>query len=729
MSIKNLASKLFSLGILFLIVTSISEVTYLWENAFYLIIPARRFLIIPGLIFIASALILNKFNIKDLKYEPIVYGLGVVFLFISDWFYNDYGFLQAPSIRGTILLLAIVIFPFYFNNKKINWSLISIISIAFLIVNFLLESEGRIIFSDDHSTFLHRLILLKDNFPNIPIYDPLWNGGYDQRYFFATGALNYFFLTLPITYFFDPEIVYNYCFIFIVFVLPPIITYLSARIAKVSVETSWIATILSLSVGFLWYRWCLQYGTMGFIVSTILVPLNIVLSARIVNVKEKTPLVLALLFAISFTLMLFWSASGLVFIPIILLGIWKILRNNLLKHNHVKLIIALLLTLNVPWIVSFWSVSNVSKFIVAEESATSTDSTKEYVNNRSKKFKHKTEDIDLVKVVNEARSNLSTFNPLMIIFVIPGLFLLKRAYRLPFMLTLSWLLFLGTFCVKLKPQLELDRMLIILFMSACIPSALAIKKLFEDVNANSTLSRLFKLSVVTLTAATLISMPISVSSIIKRRTTNYYNFSDKLSKDLINTISSYKNNNSRVIFTGCIIHEIDGGHIAPLTEFTEVPIIASSPVHNLWWYKQIFPPEFISRRDEGKEEYMDLYNVSVVFAHEPKWREYFKQRSDKYKFIKQINSFSVFERLNYTPNYFLKGKGKILEQTNHSVKLQMHSDNAVIKFNYFPFLESDFCTLSEEKISDSVSFVKISECKKGTTLSIKSKPAWKRIKF
>jgi len=67
---------------------------------------------------------------------------------------------------------------------------------------FISYADGRLLFSDDHPSFLYRLQLLMDEFPSIPFYNTEWNAGYSAREFFPSGVLNVFFLSAPILYFF-----------------------------------------------------------------------------------------------------------------------------------------------------------------------------------------------------------------------------------------------------------------------------------------------------------------------------------------------------------------------------------------------------------------------------------------------------------------------------------------------------------------------------------------------
>ena len=258
--------------VLLILAVVIGDLEY-WLPGGGLIFPARRFYILPAALLLLLGVAIAPKNILSFKPNILLISSGLFVFFFSSWMHNDYGLIHAVDGRGLIILFSLIALGLFLADIKINWSLCALSLLALLVVCFLVEANGRLITSDDHLTFLHRLQLLKSNFPNIPNYDPLWNGGYDQRYYFATGALAFYFICWPLIAFFEPITVYNFCVILVGIILPFASVYLAARTLKCSVNASWIAAILSLAPCAEWYRWILQYGTMGFITSSARLPL------------------------------------------------------------------------------------------------------------------------------------------------------------------------------------------------------------------------------------------------------------------------------------------------------------------------------------------------------------------------------------------------------------------------------------------------------------------------
>ena len=175
--------------------------------------------------------------------------------------------------------------------------------------------------------------------------------------------------------------------------------------------------------------------------------------------------------------------------------------------------------------------------------------------------------------------------------------MLPTAYRLPLFLVAAWLSFLGIFLVEVKPQLELDRMLVILSLVSCIPAAKAIEQLMQSVIDSATHRedklKFIRYPLAAFTFSFLVAAPVSATSTIRNRSLYKASFQTNFTQELNSLMTRYQDS-GRVLFSGCIIHEMDGGHLAPFTELSGSSIIASSPVHNLWWYTQIFPDEYLS---------------------------------------------------------------------------------------------------------------------------------------
>ncbi|MEZ4754011.1 MAG: hypothetical protein R3A13_06815 [Bdellovibrionota bacterium] len=715
----NKALNLISVGVLILVISLLSGNLKFLDHSGFTIIPSAKFGLALGLLICISGFLLNKSLPKSLNL--ISFSLGLLILILSNWIVHTYNLVQGPWIRGEIFTLSVVSFIcLQLQPRKFIKSL-PYIAIVILLYAFFSTSAGRLLHSDDHPTFLYRLSLLKATFPNIPFYSPIWNGGFDARDFFATGALNIFAIASPIIYLFPLEESYNIIVAGILFALVPICTWFAVRIVGGCRSAAGIASVLSISGSLLWYRWALVYGTMGFVTTTALIPLALSLTVKILGDPSEKSWKFILLTAAVITLMLFWSLSGIALLPILFFGFIYIRR--WIGSKKIICLALLLCILNLPWISVFWSVSKVSTFIHSE-TAQQTEDGETIVpkHPQDNTYKREVGNINLKKSLKVLRVDSVSANPLLLLLALPGILLIEKRYRLMFIAVYLWLGFLGTILVPLKPQLELDRMLIMLYQLLALPTALSIRKLLRDTEQSSKFVKILPAFVIGL----LLTAVFSTASIISNRTLDQHHYQTPLVDNLEQAIKQ-NTTTGRVIFSGFILHELDGGHIGPLAISTKKPLIASSQLHDMWKYKQVFPSEYISNGDTGIEKYLELYNVETVIAHERAWRNYFYERPEKYLPVWKEDLFHMFKVINYTSNYFLEGQGEITEQKINAVHLIPKTKDLIIKFNYFPFLKSNNCILEKEKISLHVSFIKLKDCTLDQEVIIDSVSAFKRI--
>lgn len=652
---------------------------------------------------------------------PAGVGLGgILLVFASDWLDNPYSLLRGPSIRGEILLGTIAAGALLYRGRTDWIRYVSFMCMLGLFGTLVYASRGALIFSDDHPVFLQRLILLKQNFPAIPFFNPLWNAGIDQRDFFATGALNVFLILSPLIYLLDLSRYYTVVIATLLFAVVPGAIALATWLYGRSRLQASIAAMLAVGNSLLWYRWALKYGTLGFICSSSLIPLVLVLATLLTDRESRWSLRNSLLLIASTTLMLLWSPTGLVCIP---LGLWSLLRLRILVGERRRLLsVAGILAINIPWILLFLSVSRVSNYV-----------SKETIASRRVVYSAPETSATMEKPVEQAAGTArvihkivhdwaSSENPLILFLTIPGLFLLRRPFALTLGGSILWAALLGTVGSIKMPQLELDRMLLIAGLIATIPCSLLLEWAVMSFSRGSLLHRLLT----ALTVGMLCATPFSTASILVNRTVEHYQTATPLVQNLSDAIRLW-GGQGRVLFSGFILHELNGGHVAPLAFWTDHELIASSHVHDKWWYTNVIPESYLARGDSGVEEYLDLLNVTAVVAHERTWIQYFQNRPALYRQRWAQDRFTIFERSVPSPSFLLQGKGEVLSRTSSSITVKAETPDIVLKYNYYPFLTSSACALSSESIDDQMSFIRLSGCPTGVPIVIHSRPGWTRI--
>ena len=394
-----------------------------------------------------------------------------------------------------------------------------------------------------------------------------------------------------------------------------------------------------------------------------------------------------------------------------------LLAESTAKKVCARLALVLLL-LNIPWIVLFWRGANVSSILSSERPA-QVESFKEQDQNYVKQryFKHKAGQINLEDTLKELRDAATRTNPLLLILALPGLLALEPRVRSLFVLTSVWLLFMGSALVPLKPQLELDRMLVVLAFVSALPAALALSRIFEK--AVESREGVAKQLLPSIAGGFLLCGVVPVLSILDNRTLDRFSFADTEVFALARAIE--KNAGSgRVLFSGFVLHDLSHGHLAPLAVLSNRPMLASSHMHDKWRYAQIFPKAFLDRGDSGIQDYLNLFNVTLVIAHELKWIEYFSKRPQEFKKLEKVGKFWLFSRKNYEGDYFLHGSGDISEQTSSSVTFKLETEDAVVKFRYHPWLISSDCTLRGETVANGITFVRFSKCQNHSPVVLKS---------
>jgi hypothetical protein len=638
-------------------------------------------------------------------FDPIGFSYSLVIYTLSDLFTRGFNLFPGPSIRGEIFCLALLLIFILPKISTRAFKLLSASAAIFLYCLFLFLSKHAPIISDDHSSFIFRLSLLRDYFPNIPFYYPGWNAGLDARDFFATGAIGYFLLTFPLHYILDISLSHNLALSGVIFIILPSSIFFSARLLSLSQITACIAALLSLCTTLVWYRWALKYGTVGFITSASLMPLVFTLGYKLISSGKLSRSQLAL-FIILGSISVMWPLGAFCYLALLIYALFRI--NKLILNKQLWLAALFLILINLPWATIFWKVSNVSKFIQKPSSTSAVETV----------YRHKHKGLDFSNSLKVLRETANSANPLIIFMAVPGIFLLPQGIRLIFGLQSLLFLIGGTVLVALKPQLELDRLLVFLGIFLSIPVAQNLSTLLRNFAQAKLLTAL--------SFSYLFLSPFIVSNILHNRSAENFSFAGDLTQNLSSFIQSTPSQ-GRFLFSGFVLHELDGGHLAPLPYWTDKPIVASSPFHNRWQYTSVFPESFASRREQGIEEFLNLYNAEIVFAHEAIWRKYFNQQPERFELIWTNYPFIAYKRRQFISNYFVEGSGQILNHSKNELVLTVSSSDNIIKFNYFDFLTSSNCELSPVDYGLEFPFIKLKNCDINKPVIIKSISAIERV--
>jgi len=711
---RTVPAFLITFGCAYALIALVSGEFHLWNGeGLKLAAGSKSGLVTAGVIVGFGVLLCRQLR-APLETSLTACAAALAFLLVTDWTTHSYSFFQGPTIRGEVLLG--VLLAAWMVYKK-EWSILSLLlplSAAIIAWSFLTTSGGRLLFSDDHPSFLFRLYALKAEFPSIPFYYPGWNAGLDARDFFATGSLGVFLVFSPLLTLFDPQTIYNVIVLLILCVITPGASYLAARLMALPHLPACVAGILALSSSLNWYKWALKYGTLGFVLSMSLLPLVLVLAGRFYARQELSKRDAILLPAVG-TLCLLWPASLFALVPAILGGLlgFRLIVASRLRQ---RVLIALIL-INLPWMIVFATVSRVGAFIEAspashQEPAASTVATTA--------IKEAPSTITAERIVRNIRIAAISAHPLLLIFSLPGLLLLRRPYRTIIGSSALWLLVLGSMLTFLRPQLELERMLVVLTLLGALPTAQAFATMLDRYQRGMTVGFAPILSI-----ACLLTGPFAVAGIVHNRTLEQYAFAGPVVNNLTASIREFAGA-GRTVFTGFVLHELSGGHIAPLSFMTEHPLVASSPFHNAWRYQQVVPKSFIERGDAGVIEFLDLMNATLVVAHEEKWRELFLSRGSEFERVWQEPPFMLFQRRGYVPSYFAEGAGE-LTVLNDALRVILSTPDATLKFRWFPFLRASHCKMERADAAPELPLIRLTNCPTGVPITISSASTIERV--
>lgn len=628
------------------------------------------------------------------------------------------------NTHPSIIYVYAIGFCFFLNKSKSI--LISAIQASLCIIPlaFLTYSKGKSVFTDDHAAVAYRLHLLSEYFPHIPVYNPLWNLGTDWRDFFATGILNVFTLFYPLLLLTNSISAHAIIVPVLLFVLFPLSCYYATRLHYTSVTGSLLSASIGVCCSTLFYKWALSYGSLGFVCSLTLIPITSSLMLKIIDDCSSGKTLFfshVIAWLITLTLSITWSMQAVALLPLIIAtGIYA--TPHIIRKKTFLCFFLCVLCINLLWMCVFVKVSKVGSFLKAETSAHAEPS--QGNNNFSKKsVKGNAGVFDIKKTQLLIKENLTKANPLLYLFCIPAIFSFANI-RLRFFLglTVTWLLLIGTIGSSYKPQLELDRFLLIATVISVFPVAKYIDQfvILPKTRIHSIMQILLSVMIA--------SSLISTSAIVQNRGSHKFSLLPEELKTLAQKISLH-GGEGRTVFSGFILHDMGGSHLAPLAQLTQKPLVGSSPVHNLWLHTDVIPEDYRKKGPEGVEEYLSLVNSTLVIAHEKVWKEYFSQNPAIYSHVDTVGKFYLFKRA-HTPSYFLNGIGEVIKQEGDRVILKLKSEDATILFNYFPFLTVEKCNTIEPYLNKtSFTFIKLSGCSLNQEIEIRSSSPIKRLLF
>lgn len=276
--------------------------------------------------------------------------------------FADPSFMHGRLVRWAwfaLLLTALLIFV-----RKVPWwrwglGLVLVGGIAWCGSNMWELTGGEPIYQDDHPSFMQRLHVFGQTFPQVLYYDSMWNAGGAQSYLVSSGTAAPGILAWPLWRFFPVHEVYTLGLMWLYLIVVPACILLATRLMGGGWTACLAAGALALGATRVVFRWQFQFGTLGFSVAMPFLVLAIACLYRLLY-KEDTRWWVSALLVLSGYLYLCWPA-GVVFaaLPMVLVGLGGI--RGLTNYKVLGRLLACMLALALLMSPYLFAVLNHSK--------------------------------------------------------------------------------------------------------------------------------------------------------------------------------------------------------------------------------------------------------------------------------------------------------------------------------------------------------------------------------
>ncbi|HQH27918.1 MAG TPA: hypothetical protein PLP17_11025, partial [Oligoflexia bacterium] len=546
-------------------------------------------------------------RVNPVTLQPAVFIFGLVLILLSDFAARRFGYFSDAASPALVMYLgsfAVILLLLHRRlNEQTRWTdviatwPVLLFCQAAVAASFFHYANGRILFSDDHPSFIYRLHLLAEHFPFIPHYNTDWNAGYGTTELFSTGPLNLFLAAAPILYFMHGFASYGAAAFYteiigVLFIgIIPLCVVSAARLFGLHNKVALTAALLILAPTTGLFEWLLKYGTVPFALAAGLAPLTVALIYRLALAPQRPRAAHAVGLFIAGTLCMFWSLSAIVFLPAAIIAFSSPKVTFAADRRRlVAAFLALFILCNGLWFWRLASELDVFSFVKSssmvgmnqhkskeEANALSTANTAATALVKKKPGK------SLVQIAQTTKKKFlqsgSKFNPLVLLFFIPGIAVAPRGTARKVLATTTfWLLFVAIIGDQYKPQLELKRMAVnaSYFMSifaacAIIEVISRLEKLCSEPAVPWNLRRIVPALGAAVVLGFLFFTPFTAAAAYGNRSWEKFTFSPPIVKDLSAAIREHGGSGRTFIFD-FVLHELgstswnaqDGGHIAPL---------------------------------------------------------------------------------------------------------------------------------------------------------------------
>lgn len=527
---------------------------------------------------------------------------------------------------------------------------------AVLAAHFVGVVDGRLIFSDDHGSFLYRYHMLDHTFPRLVNYDPWWNAGTLDDSAVGGGASNVFLLAWPLIRLLSLESAYVWFIPMVAIFVAPLSLFATTRLLGLPRLAALIAALLALAPEEHYFVWLLPRGTLPALVSASLAPLAFALGWRIFFARDRRWWTLLVFLAVV-NLGSFWTLFPLMVLPGLLAG--AVTRRGL-RLGDLGLALALgglLLLVNAGWIGEFLRTREVRPLVEAQA----------------------VDDMPWGTWWERLTTVIpATENPVGVVMGCIGLLLLPRPLRLPYGVLTASLVLIPALGPDLFPHLELLRFVIPLGFILLPPAAHVVARGLRPMR------RGLAVKVGVLLSCTLILMfgvhLWEVWARFSNETHRRVGFMPQETRRLVEWLRENASEDGRVLFAGRVVHQY-GGHIAYLQPLTGRPMVAASYYHGPWGGGRI-PPELLDD-PPSLRRYLALLNIRYVVADSTDGVWWPRLRGIPWLRLREESRDIAVYETDIEPGYLLGGRGTVTFDYNKvAVRLAEPTDDLILKFRW-----------------------------------------------
>ena len=535
-------------------------------------------------------------------------------------------------------------------------------SIAWCLISLQMETGMKPIYSDDHPSFMFRIWIFAQTFPQQWNYNPLWNAGVVDFVGVSSGANGVALLSMPLLHGDNIASVYTLIIGLLFIVLMPLLSVWALFMCGLRRSIPWVGGLFALGVSKHFFLWLLHFGTVGaslsvaFLLPTLCALFRIMWLGR-TGYRDVLGLVVSLAFLCA------WPPGALMAAPF-LISLCLCRRWTLHKFKTLAVagLVVGLLYIRTLWLLLFADTELMS-FVTHSDHAEHGPGA----------------DLSMTKGFELLGAHLVEAHPLLIFAGVGGvLFLRQKALRRWWIPGVVGLLFLAGWGEQLLPRLQLSRMAIPLLFIVVAPAAVLTGRILDRGR-----SALLKGALVAL----LVMGGWNVGRIYANGGSVPYKTWPPQVDQVIESINEHCPENTRVLFAGKTVHTYGRGHVALLPVLTGKEMIACDYYH--------FPPEQVEyemppaawkTNPQKTREFIDHWNAGLILTRHDDWKAFFDSRENDFELVQQFSDKAVY-RVKNPAGPFEVGSGEIDAELNRiSVKMDDGVSEAVIRYQWHPRL-------------------------------------------